>query len=423
VTYTLDPTTRTYTSVELHTGPNDVEISEHIITDEDQGALYSWQAVQWCSESGTYGSRTYIQVDACPTEPENHLTVTHNGAVASDSIWQPGAQWSQAVQPLLQVEDGSFAGTVQTGTGSSAIAFDRLGNIRWTEPDLDLQYAVRSGGVAGYVSGVGVAFDASGSVVAPARIPQFQTWPGYVYQIGSVERVHVDGAIIARTFWPQASSTAATPQVKLRFTQTLEPPTDGSPADTIGLRLGEILEKFRTGTEPATQSCRAWLDPGQTSWTWQLPYLLDDRRYAHGIFEDERVRRGQIVRTLNETTYAAANGANPGESQSIGPQGVAILINDNGAFYKATPSTPNTKWGGLYGGNNPRVQVETLLHELAHLIRSVEMYGPNGSSDLRLPDLFENDFGESKEGTAAQRKNGKTLLKYCGKFIELAPMR
>ena len=38
VVYTLNASTQTYTSVETHTGPSDVDISEHVITNTDQGA-------------------------------------------------------------------------------------------------------------------------------------------------------------------------------------------------------------------------------------------------------------------------------------------------------------------------------------------------------------------------------------------------
>jgi hypothetical protein len=84
---------------------------------------------------------------------------------------------------------------------------------------------------------------------------------------------------------------------------------------------------------------------------------------------------------------------------------------------------PNVQWGS-YGGNNPQSQVETLLHELAHLIRPVGIYGPNGlKSDLHLKDLFENDFGDSRNKTTAERTNGLRLLKYCSQFISSFPAR
>jgi hypothetical protein len=70
-----------WTSVELHSGPSRVELSEYTITNADKGALYSWQAALQCYPSGTFGTRTFTQLDSCPTEPERHLTDLRSGAL------------------------------------------------------------------------------------------------------------------------------------------------------------------------------------------------------------------------------------------------------------------------------------------------------------------------------------------------------
>lgn len=179
------------------------------------------------------------------------------------------------------------------------------------------------------------------------------------------------------------------------------------------------------GSAPGAATCSAWLkptqDPNYPAWDSFIPLVLNDHRYAHGIYEREQVVNGQIVKTIEEDVAASTNGRNRNENQSIGPQNASFLVNDNGLFYKSAPSQPNTRWLNKYGANNPRAQAETLLHELAHLIRPVTLYGPNGPlAGLNLPDLFEEDFGTARS-SAAQQQNARTLLANCQKFIETFP--
>jgi hypothetical protein len=70
----------------LTTGSHEVDVSGHLITDADAGAVYSWQAKLMCGASGTTGSETLVAY-GCSTTPENHRTTVTAGAIESDVVW------------------------------------------------------------------------------------------------------------------------------------------------------------------------------------------------------------------------------------------------------------------------------------------------------------------------------------------------
>ena len=76
--------------------------------------MHSWQAVETCYQSSTYGQNTFTRVDPCPRAPENHLTTTVDGGLVGDVIWDPDAGWGMAVEPVLQFSDGAFVGLAET---------------------------------------------------------------------------------------------------------------------------------------------------------------------------------------------------------------------------------------------------------------------------------------------------------------------
>jgi hypothetical protein len=95
-----------------------------------------------------------------------------------------------AVSPRVQLQDGSFAGTVYTTeeamTGvSTMIAFDANGNVLWTAQDDYPWMATADGGVAGRS---GVIYDQHGAAVGQAT-SILQSWSGASYRAGSVEQI------------------------------------------------------------------------------------------------------------------------------------------------------------------------------------------------------------------------------------------
>jgi hypothetical protein len=70
---TLEPRTTFpyWHATTIQTRPAEFEFSQHIITNADEGALYSWQAVQTCDPAGQseYNFTTQIQTESCPEDP------------------------------------------------------------------------------------------------------------------------------------------------------------------------------------------------------------------------------------------------------------------------------------------------------------------------------------------------------------------
>jgi len=88
------------------------------------------------------------------------------------------------VVPVLQAQDGSFVGSVDTDGGSPMAAFDAIGNVRWAVPNDQPQIATADGGVIGQS---GITYDSSGN--APGQLGSMPTysWTGNAYRVGSID--------------------------------------------------------------------------------------------------------------------------------------------------------------------------------------------------------------------------------------------
>jgi hypothetical protein len=195
----------------------------YIITNADQGALLSW-AVRLDS----YCAFTTDAYSSCPNVVDEridyHLTTLPGG----DVTWPaavPGQDW-YAVEPVLQLADGTYIGTAYSGNTHAPTAmlkFDTNGNIlRAAGPGLLPQIATAYGGViaglassnggviAGLASsngekssGAGITFDNNLNVTGQMASLPIQSWKG-AYQKGRDELGSViptfDLANIAQTF-------------------------------------------------------------------------------------------------------------------------------------------------------------------------------------------------------------------------------
>ena len=163
-----------------------------MISNADQGVLLS---------SATFdpGTWAYIQ----------YLTVT-TGTTASlvTGPQIPGVYGT--VNPVLQLQDGSFAGTISTDDYYSyLVAFDGSGHTLWTLPgNWEPQIATDDGGVIATNLDTGAAgtFDRDGNAMGQLASLPVYSWSGNAYQqAGSVEQISDDFLFVlyevASSFW------------------------------------------------------------------------------------------------------------------------------------------------------------------------------------------------------------------------------
>jgi hypothetical protein len=199
-----------YHETDTKIGPDVRHDLADIITNADAGALYSWTSTNQCYEHSDPGLlpawREFRQGDpACISGTETHLTTTAGNRVATDVLWDPGVGYIfRPVQPILQLEDGSFAGLASAFSGDVLLVFDKTGDIKWTLPGFEPVLATESGGLIASSGGITYAFDASGSSVGLVpSVPQIQSWIGDAYEIGSIVHRAWSPNRFGSSLWPQ----------------------------------------------------------------------------------------------------------------------------------------------------------------------------------------------------------------------------
>jgi hypothetical protein len=172
-----------YHSTRTQTGPREVQFSaSHLITNADTGALVSWQAWKDCDDD--------VQTDSsCVSYVVEHHLSTSNGDAVSDVVWNPGVGSGEIVQPVLQLDDGSFAGNVQTNAGNVVVVFDASGEIKWTLAGYRPKIATADGGlIASTDEGNSYVFDGDGNATGQLGSLPIESWRGNSYQYGSVDQ-------------------------------------------------------------------------------------------------------------------------------------------------------------------------------------------------------------------------------------------
>ncbi len=107
--------------------------SGFLITDGDQGVLYSWAL---CSFSN--------QPTPCTAQYSlTHITNGVPSTVTTNIGYQIGNS-TYPVQPKLQRQDGTYVGSLLDG---SMVVFDVAGNLKWQTPNYDPKIATADGGV------------------------------------------------------------------------------------------------------------------------------------------------------------------------------------------------------------------------------------------------------------------------------------
>jgi alpha-tubulin suppressor-like RCC1 family protein len=219
-----------YRQVKAYTGPRNVSLEGlNFITDLAEGALASWVAVVQCP-GGAPG--VLVVVDTCVPATDHHLTSLRNGTLASDVVWQqPG---SHAVQLDLQLEDGSFVGTLSDAsyTNDTVLAFTATGATKWTLP---AYFPLRTGAGGGLVATSGsldeaVEFDLNGVAlrrVTDSSLQRSWTTAAYNGSNGVLELVAAEDISWANSFAPVKDGNLSTfgTSVALFQTQSTTPGT------------------------------------------------------------------------------------------------------------------------------------------------------------------------------------------------------
>jgi hypothetical protein len=163
-------------------------LNASIITNADTGVLLTWRGTS--DDGQTWASGV--------------VTVTGTSASLISVPQMPG-QYS-LVRPVLQAQDGSFVGTVDTESGSNMIAFDASGNVRWMVPNEQPQIATDDGGVIGQS---GITYDSNGNATGQMGNLPTQSWTGNTYQVGSVDQILTNFVNLAISYWPFAGGNAS----------------------------------------------------------------------------------------------------------------------------------------------------------------------------------------------------------------------
>ncbi len=335
-----------------------------------------------------------------PSPPEMALTTGTSVSLINGSVL-PG-QWSN-IAPALQLQDGSFVGTVYTTDGLSLmVAFDQTGNTRWTVPNEKPQVATADGGVIGQS---GVTYDSNGNATGQmANLPTY-SWTGEAYQQqGSVEQISADLLFVlydvASSCWAVAGgnySDNATAYALVRTFSDNEESSDitvsnfsqtGANQQTITNVLNDILQGLNSGKYAG---CSTWLTGAAPySISNYITILTTNNSYGHGPFSNNGT--AAFVGTRNQ------DGTPTGIAASA-----AIAVNDAGAFFNAKLADKTFTVGRrAYTGGTLKAQAAILVHELGHLMNAV-----GGAAS------FQADAGNKQAG----RANDQLVDQYCGKLI------
>ncbi len=173
-------------------------VAGSLITNADQGALYSWTA---CFEDATLTCApqyklTTISKDGTPTTVQTTLGMSI--APVSPGNISP-------IRPVLQRADNSYVGTMFMFNGSSyvnpMVAFTASGQQLWSQPNYTPQIATAGGGVIATNSNSGqtATFDGGGNQTGQLASLPIQSWKGS-YQQGSVDSFYALLATLEKSY-------------------------------------------------------------------------------------------------------------------------------------------------------------------------------------------------------------------------------
>ena len=209
ITYGRDPSNpRSYT--QTASGASAVVPWRFLITNADKGALLSWAVKfeSYCAAGTDLGCTSSVG-----ETNEYHLTTFPGGDITWPAV-VPGQDW-YAVQPILQLQDGTYVGVATYGltpfrpSTSVMVKFDTSGNILgYAGTGYAPQIATADGGIiASTPSGAALTFDANLNTTGRLANLPTQGWTGNSYQIGSVETAFsIPAAPATPPYWSFAAA-------------------------------------------------------------------------------------------------------------------------------------------------------------------------------------------------------------------------
>jgi hypothetical protein len=195
----------------VQSAPVPYNLPVNMITNADTGVLLTWEAdvQQYCSSSSGYSPS--VCNNTVPAASTFGLATTSGSSLTSSTMINiPGE--ASPILPVLQLQDGTFAGTVGLGpqpgqvTQTNMIGFDSAGNVTWSVPNDSPQIATNGGGMIGTS---GATYDNDGNVTGLVASLPVQSWSGSSYQLGSVEQISPECLFDLGA--ESSSSTDATP--------------------------------------------------------------------------------------------------------------------------------------------------------------------------------------------------------------------
>ena len=152
-------------------GPADILFSGvgNIIASGDTGAFFAGEII-----NGT--QVTPIAVTTSGTG----VSVVNSSYPDVPPGWE-GYGWS----PVLQLQDGAFAGTIYSGSDLRMVVYDSNNNLRWSVPNDTPKIATADGGV---VAQSGIIYDQNGNATGQSP-PYIQSWIRNQYQTTPVAQI------------------------------------------------------------------------------------------------------------------------------------------------------------------------------------------------------------------------------------------
>jgi hypothetical protein len=205
------------------------------------------------------------------------------------------------VVPVLQMQDGSFVGTMRDdGFNPTMVAFNADGSVRWSVAGEIPQIATADGGVIGQS---GITYDASGNATGQMNVGT-QSWPGYRYQLGSTDSIFSRMINVAKSWWPwnKANNSGNNTSVPPLWFPKLPSCTDnGGNCATLG--AGDLI--FNAKQDLISRLIRVRVLNGenkQTCLDQAKSQVFDLVKYGGGLFSSAKpIDAGAFVGYLQGT--------------------------------------------------------------------------------------------------------------------------